>query len=98
MLAVRKTEAYAPGGWTACGMSAPGLAFWLESSGWQPETQEMRVLWAKGFRSCGSTTDRAIGSTSRLTLDRTVVVLLAGGDKRTQSRDIETALRLARNL
>ena len=30
--------------------------------------------------------------------DRTVVVLLAGGDKRTQSDDIETALRLARNL
>ncbi len=29
---------------------------------------------------------------------RTVVVLLAGGDKRTQSADIETALRLARNL
>jgi len=30
--------------------------------------------------------------------DRTIVVLLAGGDKRTQSRDIETALRPARNL
>ena len=29
---------------------------------------------------------------------RTIVVLLAGGGKRTQSRDIETALRLARNL
>ena len=29
---------------------------------------------------------------------RTVVVLLAGGDKRTQSADIETALRLASNL
>ena len=29
---------------------------------------------------------------------RTIVVLLAGGDKRTQSRDIETALHLARNL
>ena len=29
---------------------------------------------------------------------RTVIVLLAGGDKRTQSEDIETALRLARNL
>jgi putative addiction module killer protein len=29
---------------------------------------------------------------------RTVVILLAGGDKRTQSRNIETALRLARNL
>ncbi len=30
--------------------------------------------------------------------DRTIIVLLAGGDKRTQSRDIETALDLARNL
>ena len=30
--------------------------------------------------------------------DRTIIVLLAGGGKRTQSRDIETALRLARNL
>jgi len=29
---------------------------------------------------------------------RSVVVLLAGGDKRTQSRNIKTALRLARNL
>ena len=29
---------------------------------------------------------------------QTVVVLLAGGDKRTQGSDIETALRLARNL
>jgi putative addiction module killer protein len=29
---------------------------------------------------------------------RAVVVLLAGGDKKTQSRDIQTALRLARDL
>ena len=29
---------------------------------------------------------------------QTVVVLLAGGDKRTQGADIDTALRLARNL
>ena len=28
----------------------------------------------------------------------TIVVLLAGGNKRSQGRDIETALRLARNL
>ena len=27
-----------------------------------------------------------------------VIVLLAGGDKRTQDHDIETAIRLARNL
>ena len=27
-----------------------------------------------------------------------LIILLAGGDKRTQSRDIETALRLKRNL
>ena len=31
-------------------------------------------------------------------LDRMVVILLAGGDKRTQSQDVKTALRLARNL
>ena len=29
---------------------------------------------------------------------REVMILLAGGDKRTQSADIKTALRLARNL
>jgi len=29
---------------------------------------------------------------------REVIVLLGGGDKRTQAKDIKTALRLARNL
>lgn len=29
---------------------------------------------------------------------RSVIILLAGGDKRTQTSDIRTALRLARNL
>ncbi len=29
---------------------------------------------------------------------RRLIVLLAGGDKRTQNRDIKTALRLARDL
>jgi putative addiction module killer protein len=30
--------------------------------------------------------------------ERSVIILLAGGDKGTQARDIKTALRLARNL
>jgi putative addiction module killer protein len=30
--------------------------------------------------------------------ERTVIILLAGGDKKSQARDIKTALRLARNL
>jgi putative addiction module killer protein len=30
--------------------------------------------------------------------DRELIILLAGGDKRTQDRDIKTALRLAREL
>jgi putative addiction module killer protein len=30
--------------------------------------------------------------------ERTMIILLAGGDKSTQAKDIKTALRLARNL
>ena len=29
---------------------------------------------------------------------QSLIILLAGGDKRTQAKDIKTALRLARNL
>ena len=31
-------------------------------------------------------------------MGRTIVILLAGGDKRTQDKDIKTALRLSQNL
>ena len=31
-------------------------------------------------------------------IGQTIIILLAGGDKRTQAKDIKTALRLARNL
>jgi len=47
---------------------------------------ELRIDYGPGYRvyftMCG----------------RSVVILLAGGDKRTQAADIKTALRLARNL
>jgi putative addiction module killer protein len=47
---------------------------------------EMRIDYGPGYR---------VYFTKR---GREVVVLLAGGDKRTQATDIKTALRLARNL
>ena len=47
---------------------------------------EMRIDYGPGYR---------VYYTKR---GREVVVLLAGGDKRTQATDIKTALRLARNL
>ena len=47
---------------------------------------ELRIDYGPGYRVYFKKQGRAI------------VVLLAGGDKRSQSRDIETALRLARIL
>ncbi|MDA8088892.1 MAG: type II toxin-antitoxin system RelE/ParE family toxin [Nitrospiraceae bacterium] len=47
---------------------------------------EMRIDYGPGYR---------VYFTNR---GREVVILLAGGDKRTQERDIRTALELARNL
>lgn len=76
-------------------MSAPVCSF--ESSGWLRATwatygpwgegvSELRVDYGPGYRVYFKKQGRA------------VVVLLAGGDKRTQSDDIDRALRLARNL
>ena len=31
-------------------------------------------------------------------VDQSIIILLAGGDKRSQNQDIKTALRLAKNL
>ena len=78
-------------------MCAPGLASWFGSNGWPPEipgdvrpvgegVSELRIDYGPGYRVYFKKQGR------------TIVVLLAGGDKRSQSRDIETALRLARNL
>jgi hypothetical protein len=49
------------------------------------------------FQSSGSTTALDIGFISFDVATR-VIVLLAGGDKRTQAQDIDEALRLARLL
>ena len=96
MFTVRKTEAYAK---------------WLD--GLRDVRARARVLVRVERLAAGNPGDvRPVGEgVSELRIDygpgyrvyfkkqdRTIVVLLAGGDKRTQSRDIETALRLARNL
>ena len=47
---------------------------------------ELRINYGPGYRVYFTMRGRA------------VVILLAGGDKRTQAADIKTALRLARNL
>jgi len=47
---------------------------------------ELRIDYGPGYR---------VYYTQRA---RELVILLAGGDKTTQARDIKTALRLARNL
>ena len=96
MIEVRKTEVYAK---------------WID--GLQDVRARARVLVRVERLAAGNPGDvRPVGEgVSELRIDYgpgyrvyfknqglTMVVLLAGGDKRTQSRDIETALRLARNL
>ena len=96
MFEVRKTEIYAK---------------WLD--GLRDNRARARVLFRVERLATGNPGDvRPVGErVSELRIDygpgyrvyfkqqsRTIVVLLAGGDKRTRSRDIETALRLARNL
>ena len=96
MLAVRKTEVYAR---------------WLD--GLRDVRARARVLVRVERLAGGNPGDvRPVGEgVSELRIDygpgyrvyfrrqgRTVIVLLAGGDKRSQSADIKTALRLARNL
>ena len=96
MLELRKTEVYAE---------------WLDSL--RDVRAKARILVRVERLAAGNPGDaRPVGEgVSELRIDygpgyrvyfkrqgRTVVVLLAGGSKRTQNRDIGTALRLARNL
>ena len=96
MFEVRKTEVYAK---------------WLDSL--RDARARARVLVRVERLAAGNPGDvRPVGEgVSELRIDygpgyrlyfkkqgHTIVVLLAGGDKRTQNQDVETALRLARNL
>ena len=96
MFEVRKTEVYAK---------------WLDSL--RDARARARVLVRVERLAAGNPGDvRPVGEgVSELRIDygpgyrlyfkkqgHTIVVLLAGGDKRTQSQDVETALRVARNL
>jgi putative addiction module killer protein len=59
----------------------------------------MPPLSAKACPSCGSTNTNGPGYRVYYKQQgRELVILLAGGDKRTQTKDIVTALRLARDL
>lgn len=96
MFEVRKTEVYAK---------------WLDSL--RDTRARARVLVRVERLAAGNPGDvRPVGEgVSELRIDygpgyrvyfkkqaRSIVILLAGGDKRTQSDDVKTALRLARNL
>jgi putative addiction module killer protein len=96
MLEIRKTEAYAR---------------WLD--GLHDTRARARVLARVERLAIGNPGDvKPVGEgVSELRIDygpgyrvyftmhgRTVIILLAGGEKRTQASDIKTALRLARNL
>ena len=67
------------------------------SNGWRRETQVMSNRSVKVFLSCEFTTTRVTGVHFKKR-GREPIILLAGGDKSTQAKDIKVALRLARNL
>ena len=86
------------GGWTVCAMSAPRARVLVRVERLaRRQSGRCQARGAKASRRCGSTTAPA----TRVYFKRqgdAVVVLLAGGDKRSQAMDIATALGLARNL
>lgn len=96
MIEIRKTEAYA--GWidglpdlrARARILARVERLAMENPGdVKPVGEgisELRIHYGPGYR---------VYYTQR---GRELVILLAGGDKSTQARDIKTALRLARNL
>ncbi len=72
-------------------------AFLLESKGLLPEIPGMLRMWVKAFQNCGSIMVPDTGFITKKQRQK-VIILLAGGDKHTQAKDIKIALRLAQNL
>jgi len=68
----------------------------LEFVDFQSAIRATRNRSEVAYRSCGSTMVPVTASIVRR--GEALVILVAGGDKRTQSRDITTAIKLARNL
>lgn len=54
-------------------------------------------LWAMVFQKCEFITDQAFGCISRKR-GLEIVILLVGGDKSSQAKDIQTAQEIARQL
>ncbi len=73
-----------------------GLALIHESVACRWATLAMYNRWEKESQNCVST--MVLGTEYISFSAETLVVLLAGGDKRTQNRDIRKALELAREL
>ena len=86
-----------PNGSMGCAIFGRGHGSWRESSAWQRGIRETRNLSVKALRSCESITAPGYRVYYKQQ-GRELLILLAGGDKGTQARDIKTALRLARNL
>lgn len=96
MFEIRKPK-FSPIGLMDCAMFVRGRECRSGSSVSLRVILAMSGPWVGEFRKCGSIT--APGYRIYFTrIEREIVVLLAGGDKRTQSADIKTALSLARNL
>jgi len=69
----------------------------LGSSVWHQAIRETSHRSVQPCRNCEFTTGRVIACIFTRS-GKEIVVLLAGGNKRTQAKDIKLALRLAKNL
>lgn len=86
-----------PNGLIPSEISSRVREFKPELNAWPSAMLAMLSLLARVFPSYESILAPDIGFISR-SEDVELIILLAGGDKSTQAKDIKAALRLARNL